>query len=60
MEIKKMKDEETGLILHSKLERITVGFDADGNPVMSLVAVEAQEVLGRRHGDVSPRDLPAL
>jgi hypothetical protein len=42
MEIKKMKDEETGLILHSKLEKVTVGWDADGDPITSLVATEAE------------------
>jgi hypothetical protein len=41
MEVRKMKDGETGLTLHSKLEKVTVGTDADGVSITSLVAVEA-------------------
>ena len=41
IEVKKMKDEETGLILHSALEKVTLERDTDGDPITSLVAVEA-------------------
>jgi hypothetical protein len=43
-EIRKMKDEETGLLLASKLEIVTIGFDGDGDPINSLVAFPSETI----------------
>jgi hypothetical protein len=37
IKVKKMKDEEVGLTLHSKLEKVCIGEDEDGLPITSLV-----------------------
>jgi hypothetical protein len=42
IEVKKMKDEETGLILASRLEKVHLGTDRDGDPITSLVVIPAE------------------
>ena len=37
-----MKDEETGLTIASRLEKVTIGFDVEGDPITSLVALESE------------------
>ena len=47
-----MKDGEPGEVIVSKLERIEVGIDDDGDPITSCIVVEAEGVgkeSGRKH-----------
>jgi hypothetical protein len=47
-----MKDGEPGEVIVSKLERIEVGIDDDGDPITSCIVVEAEGVAkesGRKH-----------
>jgi hypothetical protein len=41
IEVRKMKDNETGLVLASRLEVVNLGVDSDGEPITSLVVYEA-------------------
>jgi hypothetical protein len=52
IEVKKMKDEETGLILASRLEKVHLGFDADGDPITSLVVIPAEAQAAPKEGRI--------
>jgi hypothetical protein len=42
--IKKMKDEEVGEVIASKLEKVVVGYDEDDERITSLVVIAGEEV----------------
>jgi hypothetical protein len=54
-EIRKQKDGETGLMLASRLESVVIGIDADGDPITSLVAYPADDILKHARAAKRPK-----